>query len=168
MGNINYYRDDFDNESELWIEVWREMRHDCINHLQILMGYVQLGKIDKANDFVKNLASKIREDGDVMLLGVLPLIVMLIHKKFTLRKEEILLHVKVANNWDPQTWQKEENVQELLEAVRAFIDVMLEEGNSFNESNQLYLLFHGGQCPYLESYWEDCSGQNKHYPLQMP
>ncbi|QGG47244.1 Spo0B domain-containing protein [Heliorestis convoluta] len=158
MGNINDCIEPCESsQSELWLEVWREMRHDFINHLQIILGYVQLGRAEKANHYLKDLAAKIRDDGQLTALGVMPLIVMLIHKMYSLRKEEILLQVTVQDNWRPEEWQSDEEVTVLLRETENFIQsLLLHRKTCHDGADSLCLFFHGGQEPYVEAYWLGC------------
>lgn len=44
-------------------EILRIQRHDFLNHLQIIQGYLQLKKPEKAEDYIKRAVDEIRAQG---------------------------------------------------------------------------------------------------------
>ncbi len=79
--------------SEL-IYLMRTQRHDFINHLQVIMGYLQLNKVDMAIKYIKNTSEELQEAGRLMQTAwpELPIILMLKNR----RVKEELGEVKVA------------------------------------------------------------------------
>jgi len=79
--------------SEL-IYLIRTQRHDFINHLQVIMGYLQLNKVDTAIKYIKNTSAELQEVGRLMQTAwpELPVILMLKNR----RVREELGEVKVA------------------------------------------------------------------------
>lgn len=44
----------------------RTQRHDILNHLQVIMGYLQLGRTNLAIDYIKSVSQEITESGEVL------------------------------------------------------------------------------------------------------
>lgn len=51
------------------LDLIRFQRHDFLNHLQVISGFLQLGKVDRAADYINQLSAEIQETGKLMRLG---------------------------------------------------------------------------------------------------
>ncbi len=67
-------------ESRELINVLRTHRHDYLNDLQVIMGYLQLGKSDDALDYIKKTTDSLRADSSISNLAF-PEISALLFKK---------------------------------------------------------------------------------------
>jgi stage 0 sporulation protein B (sporulation initiation phosphotransferase) len=63
-----------DEERQLWIDTLSHARHDWLNDLQLIIGYVQLRKYDKLAGCVEMLKRRLTEEGRVSKLGALGLV----------------------------------------------------------------------------------------------
>ena len=52
------------------LEVFREQRHDFINHLQVISGYLQLQKQEIARDYIQKVSGLLREQGKIFHLKI--------------------------------------------------------------------------------------------------
>lgn len=56
-----YVREKLQNEmAQNTIHLLRCHRHDFLNHLQVILGFIQLNKLDKASDYIMNINAEIR------------------------------------------------------------------------------------------------------------
>lgn len=46
-------------------EILRHKRHDYLNHLQVILGYLQLNKLDKVKDYIIETSGKLVEEGQL-------------------------------------------------------------------------------------------------------
>jgi len=60
------------------LQVVNRLRHDWMNDLQLLFGYIQLKKYDQLQPFMEKLKGKIQQDSYLSKLGIPSLIVFLI------------------------------------------------------------------------------------------
>jgi sensor histidine kinase regulating citrate/malate metabolism len=63
---------DFDNEkvsAKEAIDLLRLQKHDFLNYMQIISGYLQLGKLDKAQYFVQKAIEDVTRSGTIMGLA---------------------------------------------------------------------------------------------------
>lgn len=50
------------------VNIFREQRHDFLNHFQVLLGYLQLNKPDRAVQYIKQVTGEMQEFGSVTKL----------------------------------------------------------------------------------------------------
>lgn len=62
------------------MQVIKGQRHDFINHIQVVYGFLNLNEIDKALDYIRKLYRDVQISGDIMQLGVPELSVLLLVK----------------------------------------------------------------------------------------
>jgi stage 0 sporulation protein B (sporulation initiation phosphotransferase) len=60
---------ELDEQRQLWIDTISHARHDWLNDLQLIIGYVQLRKYDKLAECVGMLKQRIAEEGRAVKLG---------------------------------------------------------------------------------------------------
>ncbi|MZP30124.1 hypothetical protein GTO91_10435 [Heliobacterium undosum] len=142
----------FSPDAAEWVELWRELRHDFINHLQTILGYIQVGRGERSLEYLRHVAQRIQEAGGIMTLGILPVIAHLLLKGQELRERAIDLRVQVDRGWDPQPWQAENNARRLASAASATIESLLPTQDQSEEEPALCLRFCGPE-PILKAYW---------------
>src|SRR5690606_8892232 len=76
-------------EAEDLLDVMNHYRHDWMNDLQVLFGYIQLNKADKLKAYVENLSDKLYRESLVSKLGVSELVAYLLLFRSKSRKLEI-------------------------------------------------------------------------------
>lgn len=69
------------------IKILRAHRHDFLNHLQVIMGYIQIGKPESALTYLKNINSELKDVRIISRLEMPEVAVLLFSKK-----EEALKH----------------------------------------------------------------------------
>jgi stage 0 sporulation protein B (sporulation initiation phosphotransferase) len=83
---------------QLWIDTLSHTRHDYLNDLQLLLGYVQLRKYDKIAECVDMLKQRMAEDSRVSKLGHLGLVEALL--TYRSRPKPFLFSLKIGEGVD--------------------------------------------------------------------
>lgn len=52
------------------VDVLRHFRHDVLNHVQVISGWLQLGRPERAMDYIAEARRRVEEEGEVLKLGV--------------------------------------------------------------------------------------------------
>lgn len=74
------------------LDVINHYRHDWLNDLQVLFGYVQLNKAEKLKEYVEELSDKLYRESLVSKLGIPELVAYLL--LFRSRSRKLELHVR--------------------------------------------------------------------------
>lgn len=104
------------------IKTLNHHRHDWMNDLQILYGYIQLNKIDKSKEYVGRIKEKMTIESKISKLGVPPLIFYL--QSFRTTGSNLILEVEIAENLslseilDPQ--EGDELTTMIAQTIRAY------------------------------------------------
>jgi sensor histidine kinase regulating citrate/malate metabolism len=61
--------DDQETKQQLWIDTFGHLRHEWMNDLQIILGYIHLKKYDKVSGFVELLKQKLMEESRFAKIG---------------------------------------------------------------------------------------------------
>lgn len=94
------------------LDHYRLQRHDFLNHWQVIMGYLQLGKEDKALSYLREGINGLEAEQQVGQIPQETVAAILLSLVISLRKEEIPVEVdldtrmKEANFWE-EFWQEE-------------------------------------------------------------
>lgn len=75
------------NAVETSIEEMKRVKHDFANHLMCIMGYLELGKYNDLENYVKKLSNPIEKSNDIIVVGH-PVISSLIYSKGLMAKKE--------------------------------------------------------------------------------
>lgn len=103
---------------QIGIQTLNHHRHDWMNELQILYGYIQLGKLDKSVQCVERIKERMLQDSKISKLGI-PSLVFYLHSYRTYNTE-LQLDVDVVDyvQLDGKlTAEAEENFTESIIAV---------------------------------------------------
>lgn len=104
------------------IQTLNHHRHDWMNELQILYGYIQLGKLDKSVQCVERIKERMLQDSKISKLGI-PSLVLYLHSYRTFNTG-LQLDVDVVDfvQLDGKlTTEAEENfTQSIMEVVQAY------------------------------------------------
>ncbi|ABZ85235.1 hypothetical protein HM1_2706 [Heliomicrobium modesticaldum Ice1] len=144
----------FSPDAPAWVKLWRELRHDFINHLQTILGYIQVGRGERSLEYLRHVAQQLQEAGSIMTLGILPVIAHLLLKGQELREQAIHLRVQVDRGWEPRPWQVEHKARRLASVASAAIESLLPTRDQSEEEPVLCLRFCGPE-PILKAYWLD-------------
>lgn len=79
---------------ELLVQTLSHIRHDWMNDIQVLYGYLKLKKYDKMTDYVETIKQKIARESSVSRLGVPALVAYL--NSFRVRCRSIRLDVELG------------------------------------------------------------------------
>jgi stage 0 sporulation protein B (sporulation initiation phosphotransferase) len=85
-----------DQQRQLWIDTLSHARHDWLNDLQLIIGYVQLRKYDKVTACVDMLKEKLAEEGKTVKLGHPGLIEALLTYQTVSRPFLFSVHIREA------------------------------------------------------------------------
>ncbi|MBC9783886.1 Spo0B domain-containing protein [Heliobacterium chlorum] len=144
----------FSPGTEAWIELWRHLRHDFVNHIQTIMGYVQINRQDRAVEYMKEVAAGLQAAGGILALGVMPVIACLILKAQELRQISVELQVRVSPQWNPSLWQGDRQARQLAEEALEAIDSML-TGRPGQDGGDILVLYFRGQPQLMDAYWQN-------------
>lgn len=73
------------------VQMLSRYRHDWMNDLQVLFGYIQLNKPDQVKTHIASIADKLHREGLVAKLGILELTDYLIHFRTDTQKMELIV-----------------------------------------------------------------------------
>lgn len=117
------------------LRLFNHYRHDWMNDIQILMGYVQLKKYDKLLPLMEKIKQKVRQESYISKLGIPSLIVHLL--TFQAEVKELRLEMALEEEIHLQELVQP---QEAADAVMAVLACFREEaGDSKDEENVLEL-----------------------------
>ncbi len=63
---------------EGWLDLLRFQRHSFLNHLQVISGWIQLGKLDRARDYLQEVATRLEAQGELSLVQPPDLVLVLL------------------------------------------------------------------------------------------
>jgi len=80
-------------KNRLYLQTLNHQRHDYMNDIQVLYGYVRMKKYDKLLDFVENMKNKAARESSISRLGT-PAFAMYLHS-FRVRHRSVELEVEL-------------------------------------------------------------------------
>lgn len=128
------------NIEQTAIQMLNHHRHDWMNELQILYGYIQLGKLDKTVASVERIRDRMATESRISKLGI-PSLVFYLHsyRSFSSNLQldvEVVDQVQLEDKVSPQA--AESITEAIIQTVRAF---QLSGKASWGEARQLTLTF---------------------------
>lgn len=121
------------------LDYYRLQRHDFLNHWQVIMGYLQLGKADKALSYMREGMSGLEAEQEIGQIPQETVAAILLSFVISLRKEGIKVEVKLkasmkeTNFWE-EFWQ-EEYGQALYGYTRECLTHLFEQTRRVEGSN---------------------------------
>ncbi|WP_211746304.1 Spo0B domain-containing protein [Paenibacillus sp. Marseille-Q4541] len=119
-------------------------RHDWMNDLQVLYGYIRLGKADKSIQAVERIKERVTEESKISKLGISSLVFYL--QSYRTSGSPLELHVEVEEGLRLDTLISPEDGEMLTGAiadtVRAY---QFSNRSSWGEIRKLMILFHQDQ-----------------------
>ncbi|WP_010531117.1 Spo0B domain-containing protein [Lentibacillus jeotgali] len=79
------------------IQILRHYRHDLMNHLQIIQGYLSMGKTDKVQKKLKDYMGQLQEEGRVVNLNAPKFALYLLQFNFLHTNFRMTYHIRTAN-----------------------------------------------------------------------
>lgn len=141
-----------DKKTESFLHTVSLHRHDLMNEIQLLLGYVQLKKYDKLRDFVEQMKDKAAQESVLFRLGAPQLVLYLYQLQADNRQLEVELEIEADLKLDQCVVDAHALGAWLIELVQLFevYGVSEEEVNSlvlemFKETGELhiYITFEG-------------------------
>ncbi|MBP1156577.1 MULTISPECIES: Spo0B domain-containing protein [unclassified Paenibacillus] len=124
-----------DNPDLRILRLFNHYRHDWMNDIQILMGYVQLKKYDKLSSLMEKIKDKVQQESYVSKLGIPHLIIHLL--TFQAEVKELTLDIRLR---EEVHLYELEHPEASAEDVIAVLDAFKEEaGESTEDQNLLEL-----------------------------
>ncbi|MDD3853928.1 MAG: Spo0B domain-containing protein [Syntrophomonadaceae bacterium] len=80
------------------MQVIKGQRHDFINHIQVIYGFLSIQEGDKAREYVKQLYQDVQISGDVLQLGIPALSAMLLVKMGAAEGKNISLNIEIETS----------------------------------------------------------------------
>ena len=80
------------------IQVIKGQRHDFINHIQVIYGFLSMQEADKAREYLKQLYRDVQISGDVLQLGIPALSAMLLVKMGAAEGKNISLNIEIETS----------------------------------------------------------------------
>ena len=110
------------------VDVLRVQRHDFLNHLQVISGFIQLKKYDRAGDYIKQVADELSRVGAIARLGCRSLAIEIFLAQLAASKRGIDLKCAVFSGVE-KGLQNElvvvDLIRELLAAAVSLTDVSI-------------------------------------------
>ncbi|MCD1258219.1 Spo0B domain-containing protein [Paenibacillus athensensis] len=123
------------------LQVVNRLRHDWLNDLQLLFGYIQLKKYEQLQPFMEKLKVKIQQEGYVSKLGIPSLIAFLI----TFRVQSRSLQLEVGLDQEVNLQQLPVSAELISSLVRDTVELFREHsGSDLTGSGVLSLEFDAG------------------------
>jgi hypothetical protein len=89
----NRFVDSSEDLEKLFVATLNQLRHDWMNDIQVMYGYLQLKKYDKMYEFMETIKQRIARDSSVSRLGAPSLILYL--STFRVRHKSVSLEVEL-------------------------------------------------------------------------
>ncbi|WP_025027399.1 Spo0B domain-containing protein [Caldalkalibacillus mannanilyticus] len=84
------------NKKQEFIEYLKHYRHDWLNHIQIIKGYLSLGKMDQAQKFLDSVIVNSHYESKISQLGDVDLSYFLLTYNWT--QEKIMLDIEIEDD----------------------------------------------------------------------
>jgi stage 0 sporulation protein B (sporulation initiation phosphotransferase) len=124
-------------DKEEFVHYLKHYRHDWLNHIQVIKGYLSLGKIDDAQRVLDQVVMESHDEAKVSQLGDPDLAFFLL--TYNWRQDKVTLGVEIEEN-SAESSSKGENYPYLLSWVIEITN-MVEKGCDQEEENHLLIMF---------------------------
>ncbi len=128
------YLDDLKNQN---IKLVDHMRHEFLNHFQVVTGYIQLQKLEKVTGYLQQVKVQSYHDSSLSRLGIPSLIHYLLH----LRTQESLMNIDWEISKDLHTEALIIDQETFSEFVQVLIGEWLRHAATILQSSQLIVKF---------------------------
>lgn len=89
-------------DAALLLEIMRRYRHDFLNHLQVVSGFVQLGKPDRALEYVRRVSEEMEKLGAILRLQHPQMATLLLKNLLLAQDKQIDINLDLGtdlHNW---------------------------------------------------------------------
>lgn len=107
------------------LNFYRLQRHDFLNHWQVIMGYLQLGKVDRALSYMREGLNELEAE---QIVGQIPhemVSAILLGFVISLRKEEVKVEVELTDRIKDANYWKEFGLEEYGQALYGYTNKCL-------------------------------------------
>lgn len=118
------------------IDAHRYLRHDFKNDLQVILGYLQIGQMEKAHFYARRTAEGLEDFNSLGKLHALLMQSYLLSYLTALSNARENLHLRIEG--DAQCWERQET--ELLSCLRAILDPLRDRLTSGDVQLELRIL----------------------------
>lgn len=127
----------FGEQEQLFVQTINHLRHDWMNDVQVLYGYLKLKKYDKMRDYMESLKEKMSRESGISRLGIPALVVYL--QSFRVRSRSIQLDVELEP--ELQLAALPVDPQRVTNAIITLMEVFIRQAGSRadGELNELVL-----------------------------
>lgn len=112
------------------IQMLRHYRHDLMNHLQIVQGYLSMGKTDKVQNKLKDYMGELHEEGKLVNLNAPMFALYILQFKFLHTNFRVIYHIRTAAK----------NLQSVDELLTDCCEKIMERIVKSSDEMQLYVL----------------------------
>lgn len=109
-------------DEQSYLKLLRVYKHDFLNYLQVISGYLQLKKYDSALNYVRQAIGEVEDSGAIMRLNLPELVIWLLVQRLELEEKGIILSLQ--NDADFTTLKAME--PELLNWLKTMAQIITE------------------------------------------
>jgi stage 0 sporulation protein B (sporulation initiation phosphotransferase) len=111
-----------EKEQEKFLQSLRHLRHDWLNHFQVLLGYLKLQRYDVCEEYIKKVTENTNNDSRIAQLGYQPLVAFLL--TFNALHKELLLELELPKSVDLKQYADEVNHQ-IFMLIKGLVEIYL-------------------------------------------
>jgi hypothetical protein len=150
------------------IYLLKTQRHDFVNHLQVLQGYLQLGKTEMAVKYLKDISKEMTEFGRVLQLPWPELAAVLMLKDKQARADQTKVKLSLGNNLEKVCENPSESVAKIVGDIYELICKQLGSCSLDRQQIQVEVNVENGAYVIRFSWPEDPKGFDKMSLLAHP
>jgi hypothetical protein len=126
------------------LDYLRIYKHDVLNYMQVLLGYLQIKKPEMAYEYLKEAIVELQDVGTIMSLGLPKLAWLLLLTKNRFKEKQIILDLKNLGDLSVLA-ESEERIIEIFEALLVYLEEWLSE---YSGEKKMALTFIVEERPY--------------------
>ncbi|MEJ8554269.1 Spo0B domain-containing protein [Tepidibacter sp. Z1-5] len=137
MGKIN------DLDLKYWNlidDLLKHQRHDYLNEIQIIFGYIKLNKIDEAVEYINKIRNEASINSKLSNLSCVDLYLMFEKKLKQCRKEGVNIDFNVYTNAKREDFKNKE-VSKMLTYMEKALNIIFDYINNNNNKFEKYIIY---------------------------
>ena len=147
-------------EAERMKKIFTDLRHEWMNHIQVLMGYWMMKKEEAVRNYLDRLVNQARTERIITNLSYAPLAVALLHIRHRLKEWDLSL--SVSERFRFETVEEEKKFLEIWQRLVAMIENKRHQTNGYveaffslsREENRVRVEIKSGESD-AASFWTD-------------
>ncbi|MGF7186179.1 hypothetical protein GGQ84_002272 [Desulfitispora alkaliphila] len=108
-------------ELEDIVYLMRVQKHDILNYLQVISGFIQLRKVDEAERYLKQAMTEVQDNGQVLKVQNPYIVITLLHFQEQFNKKGFKLNIEVDSQEIEEVDYKEENADKLFKSFQVIL-----------------------------------------------